>query len=217
MLVASFVHSADAQEEARVDEGGSRAVLALLDARMDWVNRPPPVRLKTPGKGGVTIDGLPSDFVPRDGTTFGGSLRASVLLASRRPLVVPLFGLALGAAGGGYADQGTFGAAVFDRNPTILYGTLELPGAGLMAEGSGWRGLATLVPGIDFYTLYGRFHDASVAFDAEGDGAAFALRFEMRGCAKALDRTWWCAAVGPTLFEGDTFFNGGFVMTGAMF
>jgi hypothetical protein len=217
-FVTSLVHAAAGEEPPQpTGERGSRALLALVDARLAWVDRPPPVTIKTPGKGGVPVEGLPSDFMSRDGTMFAETVGASLLLASPKPFVFPLFGLALGVGGGGYADHGTLGAATFDRNPTMLYGNVELPGVGLMADGPGWRGWAMLVPGVDFVTLYGRFHDASVAFDAEGDGVAFSLRFEVRGCARALAWTWWCGAIGPTLVEGDTFLNGGFVSSGAMF
>jgi hypothetical protein len=99
-----------------------------------------------------------------------------------------------------------------------VFGTLELPGVGLAADGPGWRALVKLIPGVDFVTLNGRFHDPSVSFDAVGEGRAFSLRLEARGCAtRVLPWVSLCAAGGPTLLEGETFFNGGFLTAGVMF
>jgi hypothetical protein len=186
-----------------------------VDGRLVWVDRPPPVRLRTPGKGGVDIGGLPGDFVPRTGMLFAMTVHFSFYLARSDALFFPLFGLAIGAGGGGYADRGAFGAAVFDRSGPIAFGTLELPGVGVQDQWDRWRGLVSVVPGIDFVTLPGHFHDASVDFDAEGSGGAFALRLEARICRKS-GESWICASGASTVVEGESLLNGGFFGLAAM-
>jgi hypothetical protein len=216
MLLASLGHRARADEDSPAAAprpwpcfGGT------VDARLVWIDRPPPVRLRTPGKGGVDIGGLPDDFVPRTSTLFVTTAHASLYLATSDSLFFPLFGLAIGAGGGGYADSGSFGAAVFDRSGAVVFGTLELPGVGLQAEGTRWRALVSMVPGIDLVTLNGSFHDASVHFDAEGDGRAFSLRAEARVCGK-FGSTWLCVAGAPSVLEGESLFNGGYFAIAAM-
>jgi hypothetical protein len=206
---------AGAQEQGYASRRTSPTVGGSVDARLVWVDRPPPVRLRTPGKGGVDIDGVPGDFVPRTSTFFAATVHASVYVAPSNSLVLPLVGLAFGAGGGGYADRGTFGAAAFDRKSTIAFGTLELPGFGFQTARDGWRAVVSVIPGIDFVTMSGHFHDASVDFDAEGAGAAFSLRAEARVCMKS-GQTWLCATGAPTLVEGETLLDGGFFGVAAM-
>jgi hypothetical protein len=213
-LLASLGHGARA-DDAVASPRAWPSFGGDVDARLVWIDRPPPVRLRTPGKGGVDIGGLPGDFVPRTSTLFAATAHVSLYVARSDPVFFPVFGLAFGAGGGGYADSGGFGAAVFDRSGAVAFGTLELPGVGLQSGGAGWRGLVSLVPGLDFVTLNGSFHDASVHFDAEGSGGAFSLRAEARVCSKS-GGAWLCVAGAPTVLEGESFFNGGYFAIGAM-
>jgi hypothetical protein len=185
-----------------------------VDGVVAWVNRPPAASIYTPGKGGVPVGGLPYDMVTRSGTMTAVGLRVS-MVTTQKPFVFPLMSLSLAAGGGGYVRHATYQGATLDRSDPVFFGEIGLPGAGVMSQAPGWLVSVTLVPGLDFFGWNGNLSAPPVQFAVQGDAVAFVVRAEARVCAK-VDR-WWCAAGGPNLLEGETWFNGATISIGTSF
>jgi hypothetical protein len=185
-----------------------------VDGVVAWVNRPPPASIYTPGKGGVPVEGLPYDWVTRSGTMTAVGLRLS-MMTTQKPFVFPLFSLSLALGGGGYVSHAAYQGATLDRSDPLFFGQIGLPGVGLMSQEPGWLASVALVPGVDFFGWNGNLSAPPVQFSVQGDAVAFVLRAEARVCAK-VDR-WWCAAGGPNLLEGETWFNGATLSVGTSF